>query len=375
MGIPLNFPNTPALNQLWPQPAQSGLPVYRWDGEKWTTWSNNLPVTPNFLSKNYIINGSMRVSQENGGAAGAVSGYFPVDQFFVNFTTTGTLTIQQAQSLTPGGSPNRIRVTVGTADTTPTNNLNVVTRLEGLTIADLRMGYATARTFTLQFGVRAPPGTYCVSFRNFPVTRSYVAEYTIAGGEGNIDVVRTITVPGDIVPPWTSDNSLGLSITFATMPSTVATQTTPGSWQAGNFVATANQFLFMGTAGNIFELFDVGLYAGSVAPPFQVPDYGSELDQCKRYWQRIGGAQAGDVYIRGYNTAGAGITTTVGYTTELRAIPVVTVVGNWNFGNCTSISNTYAGTRSIGLNITPTAAADTYASNTANGSITLSARL
>jgi hypothetical protein len=34
MGI--NFPNAPTLNQLYPQPPVVGLPVYKWDGEKWT---------------------------------------------------------------------------------------------------------------------------------------------------------------------------------------------------------------------------------------------------------------------------------------------------------------------------------------------------
>ena len=38
------------------------------------------------------------------------------------------------------------------------------------------------------------------------------------------------------------------------------------------------------TAGNIFELFDVSLTEGTVAPPFQVPDYASELALCQRYF-------------------------------------------------------------------------------------------
>ena len=39
------------------------------------------------------------------------------------------------------------------------------------------------------------------------------------------------------------------------------------------FYATANQFNFMGTINNVFELFDVSLTEGTVAPPFQLPDY------------------------------------------------------------------------------------------------------
>ena len=33
----LDFPNAPTLNQKFPAPPTAGLPVYTWDGEKWTT--------------------------------------------------------------------------------------------------------------------------------------------------------------------------------------------------------------------------------------------------------------------------------------------------------------------------------------------------
>jgi hypothetical protein len=35
MGI--NFPASPTVGQKYPQPAVAGIPVYTWDGEKWTT--------------------------------------------------------------------------------------------------------------------------------------------------------------------------------------------------------------------------------------------------------------------------------------------------------------------------------------------------
>jgi hypothetical protein len=35
----LNFPSTPTLGQKYPQPAVVGVPIYTWDGEKWTTVS------------------------------------------------------------------------------------------------------------------------------------------------------------------------------------------------------------------------------------------------------------------------------------------------------------------------------------------------
>ena len=38
MGI--NFPNTPAIGDTWPNPPVATQPTYTWDGEKWTTGSS-----------------------------------------------------------------------------------------------------------------------------------------------------------------------------------------------------------------------------------------------------------------------------------------------------------------------------------------------
>jgi hypothetical protein len=65
-------------------------------------------------------------------------------------------------------------------------------------------------------------------------------------------------------------------------------QQAAGAWGAGsNIIGSSNQFNFMGSGSNVFELFDVGLYEGSVAPAFQVPDYASELLACRRYWRKL----------------------------------------------------------------------------------------
>ena len=64
---------------------------------------SNIAVT----KKNYIINGAMVVSQQNGPTPGATIGYFPVDQFsVVTSGTTGCIwNIADGGSRLPGGSP------------------------------------------------------------------------------------------------------------------------------------------------------------------------------------------------------------------------------------------------------------------------------
>jgi hypothetical protein len=240
------------------------------------------------LKKNYVINGAMMVSQENGSAAGTANNYFPVDAFTLLWSNAGTQTTQQASSVTPGGSPNRIRVTASAADASVGSGDYCMLRqiIEGLRTADLRLGSATARTITLQFGVRAPAGTYCLALRNNAGDRSYVAEYVIAAGEANTDVVKSVTIALDQAGTWAIDNNAGLFISWILMAGSTFVMTA-NAWQSGGLFATANQFNFMGTAGNVFELFDVGMHEGGVAPAFQAPDYASELLACKRYFQLV----------------------------------------------------------------------------------------
>lgn len=238
------------------------------------------------LKKNYVINGGMMVSQEWGATAGNTApNYYAADQFFINFAgTSGAYTIAQVASVTPGGSPNRIRTTVTAADAAVAAGdlVYLATRLEGFRVADLVYGAAGAKTTTIQFGVKAPAGTYCVTFVNGSASRCYVAEYVISGGEANIDVVKSVTIPGDITGTWAKDNTCGLEIRWGLMCGSTF-QFTANVWGPANGYASPSQFNFMGTNGNLFELFDVGLYEGA-APSFQLPDYDEELRKCQRHF-------------------------------------------------------------------------------------------
>ena len=248
----------------------------------------NIAVT----KRNYITNGAMQISQENGATAGNITaaGYYGADMFAgLSSGTTGTAGMQQVVSATPAGSNTRLRLTVTAADAAVAAGdiVWIVHRLEGLRALDLQFGKATAKTVTIQFGVKAPAGTYCVTLINNAINRSYVAEYVIAAGEANTDVIKSVTIAGDTTGTWAVDNTLGIEIRWGLMTGTTWQQTA-GSWGTANALGSSNQFNFMGTNGNVFELFDVSLTEGNVAPPFQVPDYASELVLCQRYFRRTG---------------------------------------------------------------------------------------
>lgn len=246
-----------------------------------------LRLRSNEGKKNYIINGGMRISQENGATAVTASGSYPVDQFWILNSSAGAFSAQQVASVTPGGSPNRLRVTVTTADAAvaATDYVCLEQVLEGLRIADLRSGSAASKQVVLQFGVKAPAGTYGVSFRGGG-GRSYVGEYTISADEANTDVIKSVQLRLDQSGTWATDTSGAMSIAWCLMAGSNFQQA-PDSWQTAGAFGSSNQFNFMGTVGNVFELFDVGLYEGEVAPAFQLPDYPAELALCQRYFVGI----------------------------------------------------------------------------------------
>jgi hypothetical protein len=271
-----------------PAPFATNLSLVRYASQSLTS-AQQAQVRANIdvVKKNYILNGGMMVSQENGSTAGTTTLYYPVDQFSFAFSNAGSISVAQVASATPGGSPNRIRATVTSADSSvgSADSAGIFQRIEGYRIAELRSGSASAKTVTIQFGVKAPAGTYCVALRNL-AGRSYVAEYTIAVGEANTDVVKNVVLTLDTSGTWATDNGLGIDLWFGLMCGS-SLQTTAGVWTAGSFIGSPNQFNFMGTNGNVFELFDVGMYEGNVAPPFKVPDYPSELLACMRYYYKF----------------------------------------------------------------------------------------
>jgi hypothetical protein len=265
----------------------------------------NIDVT----QKNYIINGAMMISQENGTTAGSVGGYTPVDMFIMSTGgTTGVFSARQVASVTPGGSPNRIRISVTTADAAVAAGdlVNVYTSIEGFRFADLRSGTASAKAVTLQFGIRAPAGTYGVQFGNGALTRGYIGLCVISAGEANTDVVKSITLTLDTTGAWEIGNLVGLYITFTLMAGTTY-QGAAGSWSgSGSAYTTSAQFNLMGSTSNVFELFDVSFTEGNVAPPFVVPDYPGELLACKRYYQKPY-TSAADIFIVANSNTASGV--------------------------------------------------------------------
>jgi hypothetical protein len=241
--------------------------------------------------KNYIINGAMVISQQWAGNVLSGNGQSPADMFDVRYANSGggVLSFLQSANRTPGGSPFRLRcVCTTTGGGGSAGDIAYIhTSIEGTNVSDLKWGTAAAKAVTVRFGVKAAAGTYTLSIGNHDSNRSYLASFVISAGEANTEVVKTITIPGDTTGTWRTDNTgVGFFIGWALHSGSTYGNGAAG-WQAGFKLAITGQYNFLSVASNVFELFDVGLYEGSIAPTYQVPEYSVELLKCQRYLEYV----------------------------------------------------------------------------------------
>lgn len=240
------------------------------------------------VKKNYLGNPAMQVSQRNGTAAGSASGYYPADRYQRRIECCRCIGRSS-------GKPDAGRIAEphprygqhGGCAVASTDYAIISHYIEGAEFADLQFGTAGAHSVTKRFGVRAPAGIYCVAIRNQATNRAIVGEVTISAGEANTDVIKTVTLTGDTSGTWLNGiGQTGAVVSWCLMAGTnLQVGGAAGSWSASGGVATNNQFNFMGTVGNVFELFDVGMYDGASAPTWQKPDIASEMRECQRFWE------------------------------------------------------------------------------------------
>jgi hypothetical protein len=269
-----------------------------------TTLAGSLNAPNTFGFKNRIINGDMRIDQRNAGAATAntINGY-TVDRWNVTQSTTGKLIAQQnAASVTPpSGFSNYLGVTSQSAYSIGSGDYyRIYQPIEGLNIADLAWGTASAATVTLSFWVRSSlTGTFGGGLQNNGSTRSYPFTYTI--NAANTWEQKSITIAGDQSGTWLTTNGVGMYV-FIGLGVGSTYSGTAGAWAGANYMSATGATSVVGTNGATFYITGVQLEKGSTATSFDYLDYGRSLIQCQRYFQAL------TTYTLSYTTA-----VTVGY--------------------------------------------------------------
>lgn len=316
----LDFPSSPANGAVFRPP---GLPNFIFDGTVWTRGGKTA------MTKNRIVNPVMQISQQNGDAAASgapVNSYYPADQWRAGYQAGGggVLSVQRVQSATSNGSQNRLRISITTADigVLAGKLIHFYTVIEGNRITDFIFGSANAKSVILRFGFKAPAGTYSVYITNSAFNRAYVKLFTITAGQANIDTEQVMVIPGDVAGAWPTDNS---GSRFGIAMSAGSTNQGVEGWQSGYFISAPGCSDGWAVLGNVFELFDVGLYLDpdntGVPPPWQMPDESDALRECQRYW------------CAGYGMRGRSSSATViGYASAplpvpMRTAPAIAIAG------------------------------------------------
>lgn len=328
--------------------------------------------------RNRLVNPAMQISQQAGtGNTDITTGtVYSVDQWAGGLSTTpgGTLRLAQVASVTPGGSPFRLRATAQVADAAiAAGDFYTITQpIEGQVVSDALFGTATARPVLLRLGLRSSiAGTFGVSLTNGASARSWVGLVTIAAGETNTDLLRTFVIPGDITGTWATDASAGMVLRLCLAAGVTFRGAT--GWQAGNVMTTAAQSNFMATGGATFDVFDAGLYvdvaALSLLPPFELPDPVAELQRALRYWART------QVQFSGATVSGTGALATTNLPPMRAVSPGATSTNIFNTGSIGATPAVTVATVGSFLYVQDNRVAGAGTAGTYGTSIDISARL
>ena len=325
--------------------------------------------------KNRIINGAMVIDQRNAGAEvnPAVSTTYYLDRWQAILTVAGKFKIgQNAGAVTPpAGYINYLGCTSLSAYTVgATENFAVRQQIEGLNVADLAFGTASAATVTLSFWVYSSlTGTFGGALKNSAGSRVYPFTYTISSA--NTWTQASVTVAGDTTGTWLTTNGAGLIVHFS-LGSGATTSGPAGAWSATNYSSVTGAVSVVGTNAATWYVTGVQLEKGSTATSFDYRPYGTELALCQRYYQYLGGST--NVFqLRGYNTASTGLSQTLAYPVSFRASPTITI-GTVIYSNASGLAFN-SNERQATMSIFVTAAGDAYMTSSGTNTITFSAEL
>jgi hypothetical protein len=307
--------------------------------------------------KNRIINGAMVINQR-GATVTANSGNstpFCTDRWRAtcSVSTATAFTLQQS-STAPAGFTKSLLATV-TNNTSPSGGeVEIFYAIEGYNVADLGLGTADAKTFTLSFWVNSSvTGTYGVGFENTAGTYTYVGTYTV--NSANTWEQKTITVAGSTAGTFDKTNDRGLTLRFD-LGSGSGYEQAAGSWV--NSGSTRNRtsgcVTWITNSGATFYITGVQLEKGSTATSFDFRSYGTELALCQRYfWNQTGGdggANYASVASGVFNGTSAA-RTHVKFPVAMRAAPTMAVGGTLTAqGGGVAFSVTVIGGTNTGTN-------------------------
>jgi len=279
--------------------------------------------------KNRIINGSMVIDQRNAGASVTpVNAQFITDRFEYVSTQTSKFTSQQS-STAPAGFINSLLFTSSSAYSVLSGDFFLVRqKIEGLNVADLGWGTASAATVTLSFWVRSSlTGTFGGSLFNSAGNRSYPFTFTVS--TANTFEYKTITVAGDTSGTWLTTNGAGIQVGFGLGVGSTYSGTA-NAWAGTLYFSATGATSVVGTSGATFYITGVQLEKGSTATSFDYRPIGTELALCQRYYFRKATGSLSAIGVGSYYST-TQIFTMFDLPVQMRATPSLDAASGTNY--------------------------------------------
>jgi len=324
--------------------------------------------------RNIVINGAMQVAQRGTSSTGlgASDGYYTVDRFGLNFSSTGArLTMTQDSPTDLSGFTKALKLDCTTADTSigSAEYIQLHYRIEGQDLQQLKKGTSDAEKITISFYVKGnASATYTCEIEDVDNNRYNSQEFSVTTSWTKV----TLTYNADTTGVLDNDNGQSMAINFWLH---VGSNFTGGTHTDNVWHTTANQRVgdnqtsFADSTDRTFFITGVQLEVGSQATPFEHRSFGEELALCQRYYfQKING-NSQPVGIGTYISSGQ-IRTYTDFPVEMRADPsIVTSSGTSDF-NLENPSDNFDGGWVI-VQVNKTSAAS-YATGSVSGTTSYS---
>jgi hypothetical protein len=280
----------------------------------------------------------MQIDQRNAGASVTpTASAYVLDRYRATMSQASKYSVQQS-STAPAGFINSLLVTSASAySLSSTDQFTVEQYVEGLNIADLGWGTASAQTVTLSFWVRSSlTGTFGGSLRNSAQDRCYPYSYTI--NSANTWEQKTVTIAGDTTGTWLTTNGIGIRVGF-NLGTGATYQATAGAWTGTSFIsAPTGATSVVSTNGATFYITGVQLEQNTSATPFERRLYNQELANCQRYCNVIRPNQIACGLFSGMWFTSTLTLNTYSYPVQMRSAPTLTVSAVGDFQTVCSVA-------------------------------------
>ena len=301
------------------------------------------------VNRNVIINGAMNVAQRGTSSTGlgGSSGLFTLDRWRLNFNTSGRLTMTQDSSA-PSGFANSLKLACTTADTSIDSGEQFIfqQKMEGQNLQAFAKGTSDAKPFALSFYVKGnASATYVVGLYENDNNRYIASTFNVTTDWTRVE----ITFPADTTGALDDDNASSLELWIWLHAGTTYTSgTLQTSWGSGSnsIYAGGLSTSFFDSTDRTFFITGVQLEVGQNPTEFETEPFGTTLEKCRRYFQRVISENTYAAFGHGYVYSSTSMQAAVMLTTKLRAIPTFASNGNFrlvapNADNLTGLSAAY----------------------------------